>query len=57
MRLCERRLCPKCGTTMRIREGTDRTERDRVWFVMRCYRCGHSEMEWCSVTDWRKSMR
>lgn len=57
MRMCERRPCPKCGARMRVVDGSDRTAKDRVFFHLRCPRCDHTEMDWCSREDWRRSMR
>ena len=42
----ERRQCLKCGHTMHVVEGSDRTSHDRVWFTLHCPCCGHVELDW-----------
>lgn len=46
MRGFETRRCPKCNYPLRVKEGSDRTVGEKVWFWMRCYNCGHTEMDW-----------
>ena len=44
MRAHEQRTCPKCGDRMRPVHGSDKTVRDRVWFLLRCQTCGRVVM-------------
>ena len=46
MKQHEKRRCLKCGHTMQVVEGSDKTVRDRVWFSLRCPSCGHMELDW-----------
>lgn len=46
MRGFEQRRCPKCDRLMRVMEGSERTTYDKVWFWLRCFNCGHSELDW-----------
>jgi len=46
MRPQEVRRCPLCGCAMRPVEGSQRTGRDRVFFMLRCPRCLHEEQDW-----------
>lgn len=42
----EKRKCMKCGHTMQVMDGSDRTVRDKVYFTLRCPACGHQELDW-----------
>ena len=53
MRAHEERRCPNCDTRMRVVQGSDRTMREKVWFIMRCPVCGHTQMEWATKRDWQ----
>ncbi len=53
MRAHEQRTCPKCGGRMRPVHGSDKTVRDKVWFLLRCQTCGHKQMEWATKRDWK----
>ena len=46
MRTHETRRCLKCGHTMQVMDGSDKTVRDKVYFTLRCPACGHHEMDW-----------
>ena len=46
MRTHEKRRCLKCGHTMQVVDGSDRTVKQRVWFSLRCPCCGHMELDW-----------
>ncbi len=49
-----RRACPLCGATMAIDPGSDRTVRGKVWFRMRCAKCGHVELDHTTRETWRR---
>lgn len=38
--------CPRCGGSMRMVEGSDRTVKGGEWYVIRCDRCLFSMDEW-----------
>jgi hypothetical protein len=38
---------------MRPVHGSDKTVRDKVWFLLRCQTCGHKQIEWATKRDWR----
>lgn len=34
--------CPRCEGVMRMVPGSDRTVPGGTWYVLRCFRCGHT---------------
>lgn len=46
MREFEQRKCLKCGATMYVVDGSERSTRVKVFFTLRCPTCGHTELDW-----------
>lgn len=46
MREFEVRRCPHCRRIMRVVDGSQRTFRDKTYFMLRCDWCGHEEQDW-----------
>lgn len=46
MRQHEVRRCPKCNHVLRVVDGSQRTFKDKVYFILRCDWCGHEEQDW-----------
>lgn len=47
------RRCPLCEGRMEVVPGSDRTMRGKVFYSLRCPRCGHTELERTTVERWR----
>ena len=46
MREFEQRRCLKCGDTMHVVDGSERSTRTKGFFTLRCPTCGHQELDW-----------
>ena len=54
MRWHEVRACPKCGRSMRVVDGSERTCHGRTFFTLQCDACCHREVDWWDKPPKRK---
>lgn len=44
--MSDEEVCPRCGAMMTVRDGSDRTWWDKVWYELICHNCLHRETRW-----------